>query len=521
MESPDRPTGDRMVGGRDALERAPEAAAVAYRRMLSAVRDSEGLARAVLESASEGIVIVDRAGTIVMVNARTEALFGYGRQELIGQPLERLVPERAQGVHEHHRQAYAQAPHVRPMGQGRDLAGRRKDGSEFPVEISLSFTETDTGTLHIAFVTDITERQRGIEALRRSDATARAILENASEGIVVVDAAGRIVSVNARIEEMFRHDRAALLGQPLEMLLPERLRQGHVGERASFMANPRTRPMGRGLDLTGRRSDGSEFPVEISLSYIETDAGVQALAFVSDITQRLVVERATRQSERLAAVGQLAAGIAHEVNNPVGIISSRIELMLMEAMEQGLPTAVVEDLHVLHRHAMRVTDIAAKLLTFAREAPTAREPVDLNAVIVDALALVEGQLGRAGVRVERHLAAGLPPVLGQANALQQVVLNLVTNAGQALGDHGTIRITTTVNQDHVTLEVADDGPGIPPGVLSRVFDPFFTTKSSGTGLGLSVTYGIVRDHGGTIDVRSEADRETVFTVALPVTRRVG
>jgi hypothetical protein len=408
------------------------------------------------------------------------------------------------------------------MGHGRDLAGRRKDGTEFPVEISLSFTETDRGTLFIAFVTDITERQRGIDALRRSESKARAILENASEGIVVVDAAGRIVSVNAKTEQMFRYDRAALVGQRLEILLPERLRQRHVAHRANFMASPRTRPMGRGLDLTGLRADGEEFPIEISLSYIETEEGIHALAFMSDITQRLAVERATRQAERLAAVGQLAAGIAHEINNPVGIMTSRIELMLIEAKEHDLPDAVVDDLRVLHRHAMRVTDIAAKLLTFARETPADRQAVDINSVVTDALALVEKQLDRSGVRLECRLGSGLAPVLGHANALQQVVLNLVTNAGQALADHGTIRVTTADDSGgRVIVEISDDGPGIPPDALTRVFDPFFTTKPTGTGLGLSVSYGIVRDHGGTLDVRSELGRGTTFTVALPVRRAAG
>ncbi len=489
--------------------------------ILGALRDSEGLARAVLESASEGIVIVNEAGAIVMVNARTEALFGYPRQELIGRTLDLLVPERVRDVHEGHRRLYAEAPRVRPMGQGRDLAGRRKDGSEFPLEISLSFAETDTGRLYIAFVTDITERQRGIQALQRSEAKARAILENASESIVVVDAAGLIVSVNAKTEQMFHYERAALVGQPLEILLPERLRHRHVGHRTQFMDTPRTRPMGRGLDLTGLRANGEEFPVEISLSYIETEDGTHALAFVSDITHRLAVERATRQAERLAAVGQLAAGIAHEVNNPVGIISSRIELMLLEAEEHGLPPAVVEDLRVLHRNAMRVTDIAAKLLTFARETPVDRQPVEINTVITDALALVEKQLHRAGVEVQCRLGAGMPPVLGHANALQQVILNLLTNAGQALGDHGTIRVVTAADAGRVTVEVADDGPGIPPDALAHIFDPFFTTKPTGTGLGLSVSYGIVRDHGGTVTVRSEPGLGTVFTVSLPVLRPSG
>jgi hypothetical protein len=475
---------------------------------------ADDLSRAILESASEAIIIADGHGRIVMVNARTELLFGYRREELLGQVVEMLIPARARAAHERHRRSYADAPRPRPMGLGLALAGRRKDGSEFPVEISLSFTDTRQGKLFIAFVTDITERQRGYEALLRSEAKARAILENASEGVVVVDASGQIVSVNAKMAAMFGYARDALIGRPLEILLPERFRDGHVLHRASFFRDPRTRPMGRGLDLAGRRADGSEFPVEISLSYIHTEDGVHALAFVSDITHRLAIERATRQAERLAALGQLAAGVAHEVNNPIGIISSRIDLMLMEAEDHGLPATVVEDLKVLQRHAARVVSIAGNLLSFARESPRERSAVDFNAVVTETLALVEPQLVRRGIRIESRLAPALPAVLGHANALQQVVLNLLANAGEALGDRGTISITTASDDDRVTMVVADDGPGIPPEVLSRIFDPFFTTKTTGTGLGLSVSYGIVRDHDGTLEARSEPGRGTVFTLAL-------
>jgi PAS domain S-box-containing protein len=355
--------------------------------------------------------------------------------------------------------------------------------------------------------------------MERLDDVARAVFESASEGILIVDRSGVIVMANARMEGLFGYTRAELVGRPVEVLVPERAREAHRAYRDGFAAAPSIRPMGHGRDLAGRRKDGSEFPVEISLSFTETPNGTLFIAFVTDITQRVAVDRSTRQAERLAAVGQLAAGIAHEINNPVGIMSSRIELMLIEAKERGLPEAVVDDLRVLHRHAMRVTEIASKLLTFAREAPAERQPVDVNAVVEDALSLVDRQLGRSGIRVQSHLAPGLAPVLGQANALQQVVLNLVSNAGQALGDHGTIRVTTSEDgAGHLIVEVADDGPGIPPDALPHVFDPFFTTKPTGTGLGLSVTYGIVRDHGGTIEVASTVGRGATFTVTLPVLR---
>ena len=177
-----------------------------------------------------------------------------------------------------------------------------------------------------------------------------------------MDQNGAITSVNRKTEEMFGYSREALVGQPLEMLLPERVRVRHVGHRASYFRDPHVRPMGRGLDLVARRSDGTEFPVEISLSHVETEGGLRALAFVTDITQRLTMERAARQTERLSALGRLSAGIAHEVNNPIGIISSRIEIMLLDAEAQPLPGTVTDDLKVLHRHAQRVARIAHGLL---------------------------------------------------------------------------------------------------------------------------------------------------------------
>jgi len=358
--------------------------------------------------------------------------------------------------------------------------------------------------------------QRTKEALRDSEKRAHALLEAASEGVIIADATGRIMMVNAKTEEMFGYGRGELIGQPLEVLVPSRHRESHVQHRRGFVVEPRTRPMGRGLDLAGRRKDGTEFPVEISLSYIETENGVQALGLITDITERLAAERAARQAERLAAVGRLAAGVAHEVNNPIGIIASRIELMLLEADEHRLPAAVVADLGVLHRHATRVAAIAQKLLSFARESPPrARTPVDLNPVVREALTLLDKQPGKDAVAIRTVLADPLPRLLGDAAALGQVVFNIVTNAMQAIGERGEIVVTTTGDTERIRLVISDTGPGIPSEILSRIFDPFFTTKPQGTGLGLSITYGIVRDHHGTIDVDSAPDRGTSFTLTFP------
>ena len=359
------------------------------------------------------------------------------------------------------------------------------------------------------------ELQAEIRALRQRVAELEEILEAAGQAILIVDERGTILSVNRQAEVMFGRSRERLVGTTIETLMPERVRDRHVAHRATYIRDPHIRPMGRGLDLLARRADGTEFSVEISLSYVQTDEGLRVLAFVTDITQRKALERATRQTERLSALGQLSAGFAHEVNNPIGVMTTRIELMLMDAASNKLPADVVDDLKVLHRHAQRVAGITNSLLSFARQSPQERTLVNLNDVVTAVLLLVGRQYERQGVRMH-HEAGSVLPVLGQTNALQQVVLNLVTNAAQAMSSGGDVTLTTSIEDGKVRLVVADTGPGIAPEHLPHIFEPFFTTKTGGTGLGLSVTYGILDDHHATVEVESKPGEGSRFVLSFPV-----
>ncbi len=370
----------------------------------------------------------------------------------------------------------------------------------------------------------LTEAQVSGAALRQSEALARAVLESASEGILLIDANGRIILVNRAAESMFRYEPDELLGQTLEVLLPDRIRQTHCEHRARYFAGPRVRPMGSGLDLAGRRKDGVEFPVEISLSYLQTTEGMNAMALITDITERKRAEAELQrqretlyQTEKLAALGTLSAGIAHEMNNPLGIITSRIEVMLLDAEEQNLPAEVREDLNVLHRATQRVARIATNLRSFARQAPREHAQVNLNAVVQETLQLMQKPLEVDGINLVTALDPSLSSILGDASTLQQVLLNLVTNAREAMTSGGEIRIETgpAERADWVRVTVADTGPGISPEDLSKVFDPFYTTKRTGTGLGLSVSYGIIQDHHGTVDVQSVPGQGTTFVLAFP------
>ncbi len=377
--------------------------------------------------------------------------------------------------------------------------------------------------LGIGVLADIEERERLAVAALNREVQARErfitnVVESLRDGLVVLDPEGRVRAWNRAMVERYDVQPEEVLGQKWLDVFPnmkreglgepiERLLRGEIEEFALEGVEHETLKKGRViLNLKG------------SLLR-ENLAPAGAVLLVEDITEKVALERSARQAEKLAALGTLSAGLAHELNNPIGIISSRIDLMLQEAGELGLPPQVRQDLEVLHRHSQRVARIARGLLSFARQSPGDRGLLDLNGVVEDTLLLLEKQVSKEGIAVRRSLAPDLPPMQGDPNALQQVVLNLLTNARDAMRDGGEIRIetgTVTGRPGWLRLVVADNGPGIPLDRLPKIFDPFYTTKAQGTGLGLSVSYGIVREHQGTIDVQSRPGKGTTFTLTFPV-----
>jgi two-component system, cell cycle sensor histidine kinase and response regulator CckA len=503
----------------------------------------EARVQAVLETSPLGILTVRSDGRVVWANTRIESLFGYARGELIGQPVEILLPERFGAAHARHRAGFFAEPRARPMGLGLDLAARRKDGSEFPVEISLSFIETDQGLLAMSFVTDITTRKETEKRLATEFAVTRVLAESpplaelparllrAVWSAPGLDAAG----FRAAGRQMSLARGAGLPGRAWAVgraLWAEDV-QGDAGfsrvqgavqlgiqAACAFPIGTEARTAGVLVLFDRRRREPDE-----QLLKMLTDIGAR---IGGHLEQSRLEEELTRQrevlyqSEKLTALGRLVAGVAHEMNNPLSIMSSRIELMLTDAADQPLPPQLVEDLKVLHRNTLRVAGVAQALRSFARQSTGTRDPVDLNAVVEETLLLAGKPMATDNIQVTTTLDPALPPLLGDANALQQVLLNLLTNAREAMTGGGTIWIETGPSPERpgwIRLVVADTGPGIAETDLPHLFEPFYTTKLAGTGLGLAVSYGIVQAHQGTIDVRSTPGHGATFTLAFPALER--
>ena len=606
-------------------------------------------------------------GRIELVNAQAERLFGYSRDELAGQLVEILVPDAIKAGHPARRAGYVADPQPRPMGAGIELACRRRDGSTFPAEISLSAIDTGEGILVMAAIRDITERRRtaetaarlasiiqsshdavigktldgvitswnpGAERLygysaaeitgrhidvlilpenradekkiqdavvrgerveqyqsdrickdgttvrvsmtlspitesggtivgistvsrdiserQRADDRFRGLLEAAPDAVVCVDRTGRIELVNAQAVRLFGYSRDELAGQLVEILVPDAIKAGHPARRAGYVADPQPRPMGAGIELAGRRRDGSTFPAEISLSAIDTGDGILVMAAIRDVTERLELqaererlksqaerdrlERQLHQSQRLESLGQLAGGVAHDFNNLLAVISNYAAFVgdeIASREPQDSWQAVRDDVRQIERAAERAAGLTHQLLAFARREVIQPRTLNLNDVVTSVEQLLVRTLGEH-VELDTDLGGELCLVLADPGQMEQVLVNLAVNARDAMPTGGRLTISTSstdIDADHAAsrvglppgryacLKVSDTGTGMPKKVADRAFEPFFTTKAKGegSGLGLATIYGIITQANGYVQIYSEPGIGTTITILLPAT----
>jgi two-component system cell cycle sensor histidine kinase/response regulator CckA len=363
---------------------------------------------------------------------------------------------------------------------------------------------------------------------QKSEQMVLALLDSATQAIIAIDRAGRIVLANHRAEDMFGYTREELVGSLLEILLPESKRPSHTGQRDHYFQKPHIRPMGIGMDLSGRRKDGTEFPVEVSLSYLQMAEGMFAIAFVSDISQRKLLEDQLMHAQKMEAVGRLAGGVAHDFNNMLTVISGYNRMILDELSPLDPLRGYAEE---ILKAADRAGALTNQLLAFSRRQIMKPRVVNLNSVIEQTEKMLRRLIGE-----DVTLQFGLSPDLGNIRAdpghVEQTLMNLAVNARDAMPMGGRLTIETANTQldenyarthmgvapgEFVMIAVSDTGIGMDAETRRRIFEPFFTTKEKGkgTGLGLATVYGIVKQAGGDIWVYSEPHKGTTFKLYFP------
>jgi PAS domain S-box-containing protein len=527
---------------------APDPAAEAITDLLRVARAqaSDGrLCGRLIDSAPDPILTVDASGRIVLVNAQTEAVFGYHRRDLLGRPVERLVPVRLAEGHVGHRQEYWSAPRTRAMGQQRTLFARHRDGHEFPVEISLAPLEVDGERFVTAAVRDVSVHRQMERELRESREWLDAILAATSDG-VLVEADERIVFVNRALVQLCGYESAEeLLGRPVSAIYA-------ADDRDRLLADTRCRRAGEPAptvyEFAGLRKDGSQVPLEASVAVRPIGGRLSTVAAIRDISERKRAElerarlaaaqaardRADAARERVAGLYRAAreanrlkddflTTLSHELRTPLNVILGWARLLRGKRVDAETRQRALDS---VERNSQLLADLASQLLDVSRivtgKLRLERRPTDLAALMVSAIDSIRPAAEAKGVALGLHLQPGLRPLFADGNRLLQVLWNLLSNAVKFTSAGGRIDVTLGDSTSGVRLCVADTGAGIPPEFLPFVFDRFrqgvdpHTASHGGLGLGLSIVRDLVEAHGGTVTVESPGEGlGTSFTVALP------
>jgi two-component system, cell cycle sensor histidine kinase and response regulator CckA len=498
------------------------------------------LSPSILEAIPDAVAAVNQQGVIVQVNAQMEAMFGYTRQELIGQPIEMLVPQRQRGQHHGHRDKFHAQPKLRRMGSGLELNGLRRDGAEFPVEISLSPVPTGNGLIVLSAIRDISERKRIEEELRRANAELELrksreladyqrrlalIVDSSQDAIIGKNLDGIVTHWNKGAQEIYGYSAQEMIGRHISTLAPEDkadeiteiLRRIRNGERVGYFESVRVTKDKRKLNMS----------ISVSPIYDSDGKVVGASTIARNITAQKKTEEQLRQSQKMEAIGRLAGGVAHDFNNLLGIVTACSELL-----RRKLPDAEgIEYLENIREAAKRGAALTRQLLAFSRRQPVQRQLLDLNERLKEVRKLLVPLMGD-DVDIVQLSKPGNAIIEADPGQIDQVVLNLAVNARDAMPRGGKLILETGVFDfdkafahehpgmsagPYVMLAISDNGIGMEEATRSRIFEPFFTTKETGkgTGLGLATVYGIVKQNGGHIWVYSELGHGTTFKIYLP------
>jgi PAS domain S-box-containing protein len=474
--------------------------------ILGLKRTTKDFLETVVENLSESIIVTDLDGKIVYYNKGSEKIFGYTPEEILGKSIIALGVKRPNVLKE--------------IRNGKTFRGElvhtRKDGESCPTYV-ICIPLQDEHERPIAMVgsaRDLTEEKE----INRLKAFNEKVVTSLNDGIQIIDRNGSITFVNHRFQEMLGWDRAEIIGKHYQSLVAKESLEKFVRELASW--DP-----ARGkkvLETTYLTKDQTRLPVLVSTSYLQRDNHYDGMInAITDITEVKILKEELFQSEKMTLLGKLAGEIAHEINNPLSGLILATQMLNRDCQAGSLePHELLRELQGIEEDARRCKKFIEKLLGFSRMIPEEKKILNVHDLIEDALLLVQRQAELGNVSIVKVFSATEPLVWGNSNTLQQVIINLVNNAREAISPSpGTVEIRTRALTTHrrkeAAIEILDTGKGIPPAVTARIFDSFFTTKEKGTGLGLAVSKRIIEEHGGTITVSNRKEGGASFVLTLP------
>jgi PAS domain S-box-containing protein len=492
-------------------------------KALRDARQVESRYRGLLESMPDAIVMANSTGRIVLVNSQAERLFGFEPRELLGKPVEELLPNRFRGGHVAHRAQYFVQPRTRTMGAGLELYGLRKDGLEFPVEISLSMIQMEEGAIVMSAIRDIGDRKKAEQKFR-------GLLESAPDPMVIVNARGEIVLVNTQTEQLFGYQRQELLGKPIEILIPARFAGRHPAARSSFFDKAQPRAMGAGTELYAMRRDGSEFPVEISLSPLKTEDELLVSSAIRDITGRRQIERKLLEQkleleQASKAKDRFLHSMSHELRTPLNAILGFGQLLHNEKLplSQQQRYAFAGNIVQAGQHLLHLINETLDLAKIEVGAVTlSLEPVSLDDLLHEASKMIEAMAEARNITIHLSEPRGLY-VKADRIRLRQIVLNLLSNAVKYNSKGGRVWVAIgSGDAGRTWLSVRDDGPGLNGEQMTGLFQPFNRLgqeggSEEGSGIGLVLSKRLAELMNATIGVTSAVGQGSTFTVEMEAT----
>jgi PAS domain S-box-containing protein len=500
----------RQREGTDSLRRANEDLETEAGVRAAALQDSNARLRSIIDSAVDGIIVIDARGRIEAFNRGAERLFGYPDAEVIGRNVNMLMPSPDHEAHDGYLSQYLDTGAAKIIGVGRQVTGRRRDGTTFPLhlsvgEMSIQGERKFTGMLH-----DLSERMRLDEELRASEARWRSVIDSAVDGIVVIDAHGRIESFNPAAERLFGYQEREVVGRNVNMLMPSPYHEEHDTYLTRHLATGAQKIIGTGREVTGLRRDGITFPLHLSVGKMMVEGEQRFTGILHDLSARVRIQKQLVEQTSLAKLGEMAAVIAHEVKNPLAGVRGAIQIigtrLPKDSKDASIVTEIVSRIDALN-------ELMKDLLLFARPPQPKLAVVDIGALVTTTANLLRGD--PAFERVQVRVGGEPARALGDAELLKIVFVNILVNAAHAMQGRGMIDVSLASIADMCQIAFTDEGPGIPADVLEKIFTPFFTTKARGSGLGLPTVRRLIEAHHGTISIACPSAGGTVVTVQLP------